>query len=164
MATATIGLPRARWPRTSLQAARAGYPALLFVKRVDNSRLRREVDPAKRRECFLLLGLSSAIFLLGLCVAWGHFQSVQCGYQLEQLKAQRSTLEEWNHRLRLEQASLTDPQRIDVLARQRLGLVPPTPNQVIRVEPDGEPTSGSTVLARNWPALSGGVGLVSREQ
>ena len=38
-----------------------------------------------------------------------------------------------NHALRLEDASLRDPERIDVLAR-RMGLVPPEPGQVIRMD------------------------------
>jgi hypothetical protein len=38
-----------------------------------------------------------------------------------------------NRALRLEDASLRDPERIDVLAR-RMGLVPPEPGQVIRMD------------------------------
>jgi hypothetical protein len=38
-----------------------------------------------------------------------------------------------NHALRLEDASLRDPERIDVMAR-RMGLVPPEPGQVIRMD------------------------------
>ena len=38
-----------------------------------------------------------------------------------------------NHALRLEDASLRDPERIDVMAR-RIGLVPPEPGQVIRMD------------------------------
>ncbi len=169
MATATATFPRNyRRPRAPRSAAQQTFPEVFFVKRVDNSRLRREVDPAKRRECFLALGLSSVVFVLLLLFAWQHFQCVQYGYQLQDLKAQKATLEEWNHRLRLEQASLADPQRIDVLARQRLGLVPLSPQQVIQMAPEqGLPAEG-TVLARNrnWhaPALATGVANLSREQ
>ena len=38
-----------------------------------------------------------------------------------------------NHALRLEDASLRDPERIDLMAR-RMGLVPPEPGQVIRMD------------------------------
>jgi cell division protein FtsL len=126
------------------------FPELYFVKRIDNSSLRREVDPVRRRECYSLLGLGVVAFLFCLVFAWQHFQCVQYGYQIEQLKAQQQTLEQWNHQLRLEQASLTDPQRIDRLARQELGLVAPSPQQVIHVGPDSEPES--SVLARNLAA------------
>lgn len=123
------------------------FPELYFVKRIDNSSLRREVDPVRRRECYSLLGLGIVAFLFCLVFAWQHFQCVQYGYQIEQLKAQQQTLEQWNHQLKLEQASLTDPQRIDRLARKELGLVSPSPQQVIRMGSDSEPES--SVLARN---------------
>jgi Cell division protein FtsL len=87
---------------------------------------------------------------------------VQYGYRIEQLKAQKATMEEWNHQLRLEHASLADPQRIDLLARKELGLASPTPAQVIRVGSEGEPRS--SVLARNMPAPVGGQGSLARGQ
>ena len=55
------------------------------------------------------------------------------GYQIEQLKTELADAREQNHLLRLEQATLADPQRIDTLARKELGLVSPNPQQVIRV-------------------------------
>jgi cell division protein FtsL len=139
----------------SLQAAgRASLLEFYFVKRIDNSRLRREIDPEKRRECFSLLGLGILVFLFGLLFAWQHFQCVRNGYQIEQLKAERGALEEWNHQLRLEQASLADPQRIDTLARKELGLVPPSAEQVIQVGGSGAapPASEDSEWARNFSA------------
>jgi cell division protein FtsL len=127
------------------------------VKHIDNSRLVREVDVERRRECFSLLGLGVLVFLFVLLFAWQHFQCVRYGYQTEQCKAQRTTLEEQNHQLRLEQAALADPQRIDTLARTRLGMVSPSPQQVIRVgepEPAADALEGP-VLARNF-SVGGG--------
>jgi cell division protein FtsL len=138
------------------------FPEFYFVKRIDNSRLRREVDPVKRRECFSLLGLCLVVFFSGLVFAWQHFQCVQYGYRIEQLKAQKATAEEWNHQLRLERASLADPERIDRLARKELGLVAPSPQQVIPVGPEGEP--GSPVLARNMAVVLGSQGGLNRGQ
>jgi len=53
---------------------------------------------------------------------------------------------EMNRALRLEEASLRDPQRIDVLARQ-MGLVAPQAGQVIRMD-DGGSDPGAPVMAR----------------
>lgn len=156
MATAAATLPKPRrLPRNRPAAGRARFPEIYFVKRIDNSRLRREVDPEKRRECFSLLGLGILVFLFGLLFAWQHFQCVRYGYQLEQLKAQRAGLEEWNHQLRLEEASLADPQRIDTLARQQLGLASPSPRQVIRVGPGRAPEPETPEFARNFSAGGG---------
>jgi cell division protein FtsL len=155
MATIAATLPRTRRPRKAARTSsrQMSFPEFYFVKRIDNSRLRREVDPARRRECFGLLVLCSFVFVFGLIFAWQHFQCVQYGYRIEQLKSQKATMEEWNHQLRLERASLADPQRIDRLARRELGLVPPSAQQVIRVGPQGEPES--SVLARNLGGMGG---------
>ena len=152
MATAAITLPRTRRrPRNAPAAGRATFPEFYFVKHIDNSRLVREVDVERRRECFGLLGLGILVFLFMLLFAWQHFQCVRHGYQIEQLKAEYASLEEQNHQLRLEQAALADPQRIDTLARQ-LGLASPNPQQVIHMggaEPAGDAFEGP-VLARNF--------------
>jgi cell division protein FtsL len=138
-------------------AGRASLPEFYFVKHIDNSRLVREVDAERRRECFSLLGLGTLVFLFVLFFAWQHFQCVRNGYQIEQLKSACATLEEQNHQLRLEQAALADPERIDTLARTRLGMVSPGPEQVIRADvpaPAAGAVSGPE-LARNFSVGSG---------
>jgi len=160
MATATVPFPQIRRKparagrhastrrRKLASASRGGFPNVYFVKRIDNSRVFRELNPERRRQCFTLLGLCSLVFICGLTLAWQHFQCVRTGYGIEQLKAQRSSLAEWNRELRLEQASLADPQRIDTLARAKLGLAPPTARQVIPLGASGEPT-GATMAPRD---------------
>ena len=98
----------------------------------------------RRRECFSLLGLGVLVFLFVLLFSWQHFQCVRDGYRIEQLKAQRAALEEWNHQLRLEQAALADPQRIDTLARKDLGMVSPSPQQVIQCGRGGRAVTATT--------------------
>ncbi len=127
------------------------------MKKIDNSRLRREAAPEKGRECLCLLGLGVVVFVFGFIFAWEHFQCVRLGYQIEQLKQQRADMEERNHQLSLLQASLADPQRIDKLAREKLGLAPPGPEQVIPVS-DGVDAPAPVVraeFARNFPGPSG---------
>jgi cell division protein FtsL len=158
MATAAVTLPKTRrHPRNAPAAGRAHFPEIYFVKQIDNSRLVREVDVERSRECYSLLGLGVLVFLFMLLFAWQHFQCVRYGYQLEQLKTALTAQEEWNHHLRLAQASLADPQRIDTLARTRLGMVSPKPQQIIRV--GGPETAGafagSPELARNFSAPNG---------
>ena len=151
MATAAVTLPRARRiPRNAPAAGRASFLEFHFEKHIDNSRLVREVDVERRRECFSLLGLGVLVFLFVLLFAWQHFQCVRYGYQIEQLKAASATLEEQNHQLRLEQAALADPERIDTLARTRLGMVSPRPQQVIRL---GDSNPGAVAL--DSPELAG---------
>ena len=160
MATAAVTLPKTRRrPRSGPAAGRASFPEFYFVKHIDNSRLVREVDVEHRRECFSLLGLGVLVFLFVFMLAWQHFQCVRDGYQIEQYKAQYAALEEQKHQLRLEQAALADPERIDTLARTRLGMVTPNPRQIIRVgsaEPEAAAPE-SPELARNFSVGSGDI-------
>ncbi len=157
MATAATTLPKTRRPRNVPAAGRASFPEFYYVKHIDNSRLVREVDTERRRECFSLLGLGILVFLFVLLFAYQHFQCVRNGYQIEQFKAESAVLEEQNHQLRLEQAALADPERIDTLARTRLGMVTPKPQQVIQVGGAEPAAAGPAELARNFSAGGGDI-------
>ena len=158
MATTTVPFPltRRRSKRSVRRpqpapARRAGFLEVCFVKRIDNSRLRRQVNPERRRQCFTLLSLGGIVFGAFLMLAWQHFQCVRFGYGIQQLKNQQSSLVELNRELRLEQASLADPQRIDQLARKRLGLATPAPEQIIPLGSPEEPARARDG-ARQWAA------------
>jgi cell division protein FtsL len=103
------------------------------VKRIDNSRLIRQMTPQQWREFGrpALLGILLAGFML--IYAALHFQSLAVRYQLEELKAARAEATALNQQLKLEAASLRAPMRIDLLARSRLGLTVPVPGQVTPV-------------------------------
>jgi cell division protein FtsL len=154
MATAAVTLPKTRRrPRNVAAAGRANFPEFYFHKHIDNSRLLREVS---RRECFSLLGLGVLVFLFVLLFAYQHFECVRYGYELEQLKATASAVEEQNHQLRLEQAALADPERIDRMAHG-IGMVSPSPQQMIRLGGPAPATAASATpeLARNFSVANG---------
>lgn len=125
----------------------ATYLQVYWLKPIDNSRLVRQRHPQRTRECWTLLGVALVCLGVTLLYAWQHYQFLHYGYQLEELRTQYEQAQEWNHTLRLEQASLRDPMRIDVLARARLGLEAPGPGRWI---PVGAPTrlSEALMLAR----------------
>ena len=120
-------------------------PEFYFQKTIDNSRLVKLADPQRRREIRMLSTVVLALFMLTMFYAWQHFRSIQYGYEIEAQKAERDRLVEMNRTLKLEQAALRDPGRIDVLAR-RMGLESPRPGQVISLDPD-TPGDGA-VMAR----------------
>ena len=156
MATAAVTFPKPRRrPANPLAGGRASFPEIHFIKHIDNSRLVREVGLEKRREWFSLLGMCILVFLSVLLFSWQHLQCVRAGYETEKLKAQRAAEQEWNHQLRLEQAALADPQRIDTLARRDLGMISPNPRQVIQwggAAPSSPQQPESTEFARNFAA------------
>ncbi len=103
------------------------------VKKIDNSRLRRQVAPNRFQDYARVAALGGILASGGLLYAWQHFQCLQLGYQLEELKAEKAQALELNQQLRLESASLSSPMRIDAIARQ-LGLTAPAPGQVAPVQ------------------------------
>jgi hypothetical protein len=128
-----------------------GTPEIYFSKAIDNSRLIKVEDPRRSREMKQFGTALGVLFLLVFMYAWQHFKAIEYGYQIESAKRDLVSLTEMNHALRLEEASLRDPERIDVLAR-RMGLVPPEPGQVIRM--DGTSGDGQgPVMASNAPVV-----------
>src|SRR5579862_137396 len=117
----------------------AGTPEIYFTKSIDNSRLVKVEDPQRSREMRQFGIALACLFLFVMAYAFQHFKAIEYGYKIESLKAQRDSLVEMNRALRLEEASLRDPERIDRMARE-LGLQSPQAGQVIRMDttlPDG---------------------------
>ncbi len=140
----------ARW--MSEQRARRGpTPEVFFTKRIDNSRLVKAQCPHRVREMRSFASAMVMLFALVMFYGWQHYQSIQSGYRVETEKQQLSQLQEQNRELRLNEAQLSDPARIDRMARQ-MGLEQPAPGQVVR--PDGSfvtGEAGAPVLAEARP-------------
>lgn len=126
-----------------------GTPEVYFPKQIDNSRLRKVEDPNRGQEMRQFGIALGCLFLLVMTFAWQHFAAIEYGYKIETLRSQRDGLVEMNRALRLEQASLRDPERIDIMAR-RLGLKSPDANQVIRLD-TAMPERSAPVLASVTP-------------
>src|SRR6201982_1645649 len=129
MAAATAHFSAASGQRPSMWV---GTPEIYFHKNIDNSRLVKVEDPRRSREMRQFGIALSCLFLLVMTYAWQHFKAIEYGYQIESMKVERDSMTEMNRALRLEDASLRDPERIDQLAR-RLGLQSPQAGQVMRL-------------------------------
>src|SRR6267154_2548379 len=128
-----------------------GTPEIYFTKAIDNSRLVKVEDPRRNREMKQFGTALACLFLLVFTYAWQHFKAIEYGYQIESAKRELNGLTEMNRALRLEDASLRDPERIDVMAR-RIGLVPPEPGQVIRMD-SASSDANAPVLASVEPVI-----------
>src|ERR1700757_3975196 len=128
-----------------------GTPEIFFPKGIDNSRLVKIEGPRRNREMKQFCTAMAFLFLLVFTYAWQHFKAIEYGYQIESAKRELAGITEMNHALRLEDASLRDPERIDLLAR-RMGLVPPEPGQVIHMEGSTSEAQGP-VMASNAPVV-----------
>ncbi|MBW4027131.1 cell division protein FtsL [Acidipila rosea] len=137
--------------RAAQQRARRGpTPEVLFTKRLDNSRLVKAADPVRVREMRSFASVMALLLVMVLVYGWQHFSSIEYGYRVESEKQQLLSLEEQNRQLRLSEAELGDPVRIDRIARQ-LGLEAPRPGQVVR--PDASVDPSTPVLAEATPIL-----------
>jgi cell division protein FtsL len=126
-----------------------GTPEIYFTKSIDNSRLVKVEDPQRSREMRQFGFALACLFLFVMAYAFQHFKAIEYGYKIEALKSQRSSLLEMNRALRLEDASLRDPERIDRMARE-LGLQSPQAGQVIRMD-TAMPEPSTSVVASLTP-------------
>lgn len=123
-----------------------GTPEVYFSKAIDNSRLVKVEDPRRAREMRQFGVALGCLFVLVMAYAFQHFKAIEYGYKIEALKTQRDGLVEMNRALRLEEASLRDPERIDRMARE-LGLQSPQAGQVIRMDVAVPQASGAEVAS-----------------
>ena len=105
-------------------------------KRIINNHVIREADVRSHRD-YIIVTVLAAMFLFGLfAYGWQHYQFIQYGYRIEEAQKKKEQLSEIGRQLRLERASLRDPQRIDSIARRELGMVVPQPGQLVTFNTD----------------------------
>jgi cell division protein FtsL len=116
------------------------------VKRLDNTRLVRHVEPAKMRNLYRSVALSSVIAAFFLLYIYQHFKCIDLSFQLEAERTERVEASAVNSSLKLEIAALSNPKRIDMIARRQLGLTETLPSQVREYQP----TAGAEVAAAQF--------------
>ena len=135
---------------TQRKARRGPTPEVFFSKHLDNSRIVKADDPERRREMKQFTIVMSVLFCLVMVYVWQHFSAIEIGYKVEAQKTTVEQLREDNRQLRLAEAQLTDPERIDLLAKQ-LGLTIPQPGQVVRPDGIGQADPNAPVMAQAGP-------------
>jgi len=128
-------------------ARRRGIPTpeFYFTRGFDNSRLVKAADPVRVREMRVFAAALTVLFSLIMIYGLQHFSAIESSYHVEAQKQVRDQLREENRQLRLAEAQLTEPGRIDGKAHE-LGLAAPVPGQV--VHPSAHPDAGTPSLAQ----------------
>jgi cell division protein FtsL len=100
-----------------------------------------------------LLGLLFAA--VGVVHVMGRVLVVHAGYRLSQLETDGRNLARENDRMKLELATLRSPARLEKIARERLGLVPPAAGAVVAVQraTDESPVPGHDSPGRSVTAV-----------
>jgi cell division protein FtsL len=77
----------------------------------------------------IILFISSLIFLV-----WSRIQVTQLGYKISQASHEQEQLLQKNSALKIEEASLKTPSRIEEIAKNQLGLINPEPKEKVFVQ------------------------------
>jgi cell division protein FtsL len=123
-------------------------PEFYFAKHFDNTRLVKAPDMVRAREMRSFTAAVTLLFSLIMVYGLQHFSAIESSYGVESEKQIVEQLREDNRQLRLSEAQLTQPARIDGMARQ-LGLAEPQPGQVIH--PAAHPDASAPALAQVAP-------------
>jgi cell division protein FtsL len=116
-------------------------------KDVRNNPIVREVDERRLREQRHTLVIVMLFVAVVLFSGWQRVELLQHGYRVEQMQKQRADEAEINRHLTLEIETLRSPQRIELLATERLHLVTPETGAAVIIERvvPAEPPSASVV-------------------
>ncbi len=72
-----------------------------------------------------------ALVAIAVLLVWVRLQVVDAGYELSTGRRVEQRLEQEQRELDLEIATLTSPPRLERVARERLGMKPPAPGQIV---------------------------------
>lgn len=130
---------------------RSGVPTQFHtVKRIDNSRLVRNMEPARLKGLYRTAGWGGIVAVFFMMYIYQHFRCIDLSFQLEDLKVKQTQSAALNSELRLEIEGLRDPRRIDVIARRQLGLTQPLPMQVQEYDaPSGAEVAAARYIRAN---------------
>ncbi len=113
----------------STTAGRALKPTILEIQSI---RIRRDLkDTGFFYKSVIVVAFVALLFFVYLQM---RLTTVRMGYDISSANTERSILVDKNNRLKLEQARLIAPQRIEKIATEELGLSYPTARQVKRLK------------------------------
>lgn len=97
------------------------------------SAMRTQPRAGERRLTAAIVAGTLMMVGVALLLVWVRLQAVNTGYQLSAARHLAHRLEQEQRELELEIATLTSPRRLEVLARERLGMGPPSAGQIVSV-------------------------------
>jgi cell division protein FtsL len=138
----------ATWTRTETPRLRplANEDVYLFVKRIDNSTVIREIDPAAQRARgnSMVTGFVAAMLVIAGLVPTAY--NITSGFALQHLNREKGQLLQQRAKLEAQEANLMSLDRMRQLAKN-LKMAEPEPQQVQTL--DGSPKTDAPAEARN---------------
>ncbi|MEQ1887190.1 MAG: hypothetical protein ABL967_19160 [Bryobacteraceae bacterium] len=90
-----------------------------YVKRHDNSRVVRQIDPKAGKVAWKMIGSVAAAAVLLICVLLPSAYGLLAGYQIQTLKEEAKRLDMERAALEMQEAKLISPERMERLAREQ---------------------------------------------
>jgi hypothetical protein len=104
-----------------------------YIKRIDNSHVLREADPAARRACWKLIGSSLTIAALVIGLLLPGLYGLVAGYRLEALRQEKDRMLLDRATLEYQESKLLDPARLEELAKLQQ-FVDPASTKVVYLD------------------------------
>jgi hypothetical protein len=126
-----------------------------YSKRIDNSRVVRQADPAASGQCWSAVTAMAVLLMIGASIIAPNVAGVLAGYKLEALKNEHQSLIDQGRELEVREASLLSPERLNDLAKAQK-LSSPVSSQIIHLDnssPDGH--FAKVEAPRNTGVLTG---------
>jgi hypothetical protein len=117
--------------------ALAGIPnddVYLYCKRIDNSRLVRQVDTHAKREVSTIVGACAVAFLIGGLMITPGVQVIKDSYKIQDLKKEQAQLLNERRKLDVQEELMVNAARLEQEAKGH-NLVRPAADQVIHLQP-----------------------------
>jgi cell division protein FtsL len=96
----------------------------------------------------LVVACAFLLTLGGLVFVWQRYEFVRLGFEVGELRRRQSQLQERIGPLEIEVEYLSRPERIETIARGRLGMRPPLPGDVILLDRGRGAGAGAAAKAR----------------
>ena len=122
----------------------------LVSPQIRNVPIVRELDKVRQRELRRALILAVPLVAVLLFSVWQHFELLQHGYRIEQMRQEYARQQELNRHIRLEIEALRSPARMERVAIGQLGMVLPADAEelVLRRLPEAPAPDVSLVARR----------------
>ena len=128
VAVAARRMPEIIWGH-SLQAPGRHAPERKAPEKAADAEARKV-----ERRLLAAIGLGLLVVVaMALLLVWVRLQTVDTGYALSAARRLTHRLEQEQRELEMEIATLTSPLRLERVARERLGMGPPGPGQIVNV-------------------------------
>ena len=105
-----------------------------------NYGIKNEIDVPMLSELMRIIVALAMVAGALLFYSWIRSQIVNTGYESQSLFAEEESLMRTQERLVAEEETLRNPERIDIIARNDLGMAPLRPNQI---DPAADPGCGA---------------------